>query len=479
MSHIHQKIKLFKFLAYFADFIIFCISARVAIIVEHLFHDKPWHTLDSNSLNLLFFPFIVIIWLIALLWVERKMLYRTISIPDIFLNVLKVTIFSTLLIIGINFVFKFSFFYRTTILLFTTTSFILLLLKRVIMKLILSYLRKQGKDVKNILVIGVGNRAHFLVKEFERHKEYGLLVKGVIDPSPDSCKTYLDKHPVIGGLDSIPHAIRELAIDEIFFATKLEFIKDLENIIAFLTDTGINHHIIVNITPFEMDISNLRVKPILEEYYGLPTISFHSVSSSLYALAVKNFIERNIALLLLFCLTPLILSLIMLIKFTSRGKVIFSQERIGLRGRKFRQYKLRTMVDNAENKKLDLDHLNEHDGPVFKLSNDPRITPVGKFLRRYSLDELPQLINVILGDMNLIGPRPLPGKIDQFTQKQFRRLSMKPGITGLWQVSGRNNIKSFEDWVKLDLNYIDNWSLLLDLKIAFKTIPVILRGSGK
>ena len=163
-----------------------------------------------------------------------------------------------------------------------------------------------------------------------------------------------------------------------------------------------------------------------------------------------------------------------------KGADLFKQERIGLHGRKFNAIKLRTMIQDAEKTKKELISLNEQNGPAFKLGNDPRITKIGYFLRKYSLDELPQLWNVIKGEMNLIGPRPLPvsevENIDNFSY--LRRHSMKPGITGLWQVSGRNNIKQFEDWVKMDLEYIDNWSFLLDIKIAFRTISTVFSGTG-
>jgi len=157
-----------------------------------------------------------------------------------------------------------------------------------------------------------------------------------------------------------------------------------------------------------------------------------------------------------------------------------SKPRVALNGRKFYQYKFRTMVSNAEDLRKDLDHLNEQSGPVFKITKDPRITKLGFFLRKFSLDELPQLINVLKSDMNLIGPRPpIPSEVQEYTVEQLRRLSMKPGITGNWQVNGRNTLAEFKDWVKLDLEYIDNWSFSLDLKIILKTIIVVLSGTGK
>ena len=213
----------------------------------------------------------------------------------------------------------------------------------------------------------------------------------------------------------------------------------------------------------------------------MPTISYHAIPADLYRLYLKNFLEKCFAFFVLMVASPCLILISILIKMTSKGKIFFKQERIGLHGRKFNAIKLRTMIEDAEEVKVDLLSLNEQDGPAFKLDKDPRVTKIGYFLRKYSLDELPQLWNVVKGEMNLIGPRPLPvsevNNIDNISY--LRRHSMKPGITGLWQVNGRNDIKQFEDWVKMDLEYIDNWSLSLDLKIALKTIPAILKGTGK
>ena len=195
---------------------------------------------------------------------------------------------------------------------------------------------------------------------------------------------------------------------------------------------------------------------------------------------MKNFVERISAFILFVLTLPLVIIAVIFIKATSKGPAFFLQERVGLRNRRFKQYKLRTMIQDADEKKKDLLHLNEQEGAAFKISNDPRVTKIGKILRKFSIDELPQLINVLKGEMNLIGPRPpIPSEVENYELHYYRRFSFKPGITGLWQISGRNKIKNFEDWVKLDLEYIDNWSLTQDLIIALKTIPVILKGSGK
>ena len=181
---------------------------------------------------------------------------------------------------------------------------------------------------------------------------------------------------------------------------------------------------------------------------------------------------------LLVLAAPLFALIALLIKTTSKGPVIFRQVRCGLGGREFAFYKFRSMVENAEAAQSQLQHLNEMSGPVFKIGKDPRCTPVGRFLRKFSLDELPQFINILKGDMSFVGPRPpLPQEVEDYERWQRRRLRMKPGLTCLWQVRGRNEI-DFDEWMRLDLQYIDTWSLLLDIKIVLKTIPIVLLGKG-
>jgi len=195
-------------------------------------------------------------------------------------------------------------------------------------------------------------------------------------------------------------------------------------------------------------------------------------------LLVKKSFDVALSFVLLVLLSPLFLLVAILIKLNSKGPVFFTQERVGFNKRRFKLFKFRTMVDNAEKLREELEEQNEVSGPVFKIKNDPRITPIGKWLRRISMDELPQLINVLKGEMSLVGPRPpIPSEVERYEWKDRRRLSMKPGITCLWQINGRSNIP-FEKWMKLDKEYIDNWSLWLDLKILAKTIPAIIRGSG-
>jgi exopolysaccharide biosynthesis polyprenyl glycosylphosphotransferase len=218
----------------------------------------------------------------------------------------------------------------------------------------------------------------------------------------------------------------------------------------------------------------------LDELLGRPLLIFRTTPEDSWRMVVKQVVDRLGSLILLVVLSPVFLLIALMIKFTSPGPILFRQQRSGLNGRPFTIFKFRTMVTNAEQFQHELSAMNEMSGPVFKVTNDPRITPAGKFFRKYSLDELPQLFNVWRGEMSLVGPRPLPvDEVKRFENLSHRRrLSVKPGLTCLWQVKGRNQINDFREWVRLDLEYIDNWSLWLDFKILLMTIPVVFRGTG-
>jgi len=204
-----------------------------------------------------------------------------------------------------------------------------------------------------------------------------------------------------------------------------------------------------------------------------------SPSYPVWARGSKRLIDITVSSLLLVVLSPLLVLLTIGVRLTSGGPAIFAHTRCGLRGRPFQFYKFRSMVIDAEARKRELIHLNEVQGAAFKIARDPRVTRFGRWLRKYSLDELPQLWNVLLGDMSLVGPRPpMPSEVVSYTQRQVQRLAVIPGITGLWQVSGRNNLSSFEQWVDLDLAYIARWSVWLDLRILARTLPVVLRAEG-
>ncbi|MCF7668909.1 MAG: sugar transferase [Verrucomicrobia bacterium] len=221
-------------------------------------------------------------------------------------------------------------------------------------------------------------------------------------------------------------------------------------------------------------------RTVADEFCGMPILVFRSTPDESWSALGKRVLDFVGALTAVVVLSPFLLTVAVIIKLTSPGPVFFKQKRSGLNGRPFTMLKFRSMVTNADQLKQELAVLNEMSGPVFKLSNDPRVTKIGRFMRKFSVDEMPQLLNVLRGEMSLVGPRPLPvDEVKRFDDRAHRRrLSMKPGLTCLWQVSGRNNVTDFKEWVRLDLEYIDNWSLWLDIKIILRTIPIVLTGAG-
>jgi exopolysaccharide biosynthesis polyprenyl glycosylphosphotransferase len=322
-------------------------------------------------------------------------------------------------------------------------------------RLLLFRLKKHGAlDVRHVAVVGAGADAREFARKIEEHRDWGLQLVGVFQP------------------EEMRHVLERGGIDELIVVTDNEPLSHFHDTFLLCEELGVTARVVLNFFPH----SFARME--LESFSGSPLLSFSTTPSNEALLLVRRIMD--IVIVCIFGIPVLLVVGIsaLAIKLTSPGPAFFKQERCGLNGRPFTMYKLRSMVDNAEQTRVELEALNEMDGPVFKSSRDPRRTPVGKFLRKFSIDEFPQLYNVLRGDMSLVGPRPpLPQEVARYERWQRRRLSMKPGITCLWQISGRNEV-SFQDWMKLDLTYIDNWSLLLDLKILLKTVPVVLLGKG-
>jgi len=400
--------------------------------------------------------------------------------PILFQNVLVASVFGTFFLITTTFLLKQALFHRTTVIFFFGISFLLLLLKRWFAKYYLGQIRQRGKNSRNILIVGSKKRARILAEQLTHHAEYGYTIACILDPSGEREGEKICEHVVEGQFENFEKIVKEKAIDEVFFAMPTSLIHGFYKKVEFLTSIGINFHILMNLDAFTNGILRLDIKPFVDEIYGLPVVSYHSSNKKLSRLYAKSVFEFIASAGIFLVFSPIFIIVPILIKFTSPGPIFFKQERIGYNGREFKLFKFRTMYQDAEKRLAEIEHLNEQSGPAFKITNDPRITKIGKYLRKFSIDELPQLFNVFFGHMCLVGPRPpLPNEVNQYKPEWRRRLSMKPGITGLWQISGRNDLEEFEEWVKLDLEYIDNWSFALDIKIILKTIPAMIFGTGR
>ena len=342
---------------------------------------------------------------------------------------------------------------------------------RLVIFLGLRGIRRQGGNTRNLLIVGSGPRAVRALDSVEHHPEWGLRVVGFIDDSDVPVDPRIPSRQIHKFIN-FPDLVRHLVIDEVVVACPRSMLDQILPVVGVCAQVG------VPITLLSDLFGDVLPPPRVTRFNSLTALSFESVHHSRSKLAIKRMIDVVSAACLLALVAPVIGVAALIIRGTSPGSPIFRNIRCGRNGRRFEMLKLRTMSVDAEKRKEELAALNEMDGPVFKIHDDPRVTPVGRVLRRWSIDELPQLWNVFRGDMSLVGPRPpIPDEVDQYATSERRRLSMRPGITCLWQVNGRNAI-GFADWVKLDVEYIDNWSLSLDLKILAKTPPAVLKKTG-
>jgi exopolysaccharide biosynthesis polyprenyl glycosylphosphotransferase len=387
--------------------------------------------------------------------------------------IFKALFWETLFLGSIIFAFKFQEVSRLFIFLFVATAFLLLSSARTVVRITARYIRGRGLNFRNILIVGAGRQATEIADAILQYKDWGMRVYGVILDTEENDNQVAGTYAVKGNIEDIPFIITNEIIDEVIFAVSQKRIEELESVFLMCEEQGVRTRVAMSIFP------HLIAKPHIEDFGGIPLLTFSTTPENELLLAVKRAFDVVVSFTLLITLTPLFVFLSIVIKLTSPGPVFFRQERVGMNGRLFTLYKFRSMLTNAEAMKKDLMHLNEMGGPVFKISNDPRVTPIGRLIRKYSVDELPQLINVLKGDMSVVGPRPpVPEEVAQYERWQRRRLSMKPGLTCLWQIQGRSRIIDFEKWMRLDLQYIDNWSLKLDLKIFLKTVPTVFLGRG-
>ncbi len=361
---------------------------------------------------------------------------------------------------------------RLWILLFVALAGLLISARVVVVRLTARWVRSRGFNYRTVLIAGTNRTARKIAATIGEHPYWGYRILGFVRESEDDPSSPIDSSLILGRVDEIADIVQEHVVDEVLFALHRQQPNQLENLLLQLEEQGVR-------TRFALDLfPHARARVQVGTLEELPLLTYSTAPSNEIQLLVKRAIDVAISLLVLGLALPAMLIIAAAIKVAQGGTVLYRQTRCGLNGRRFTLLKFRTMIEDAERQQKALDHLNEMQGPVFKMRRDPRVTRIGRWLRRFSLDELPQLWNVIKGDMSLVGPRPpVPQEVSSYERWQRRRLSMRPGLTCLWQIEGRNEV-DFERWMELDLEYIDNWSPLLDIKILAKTIPVVLSGRG-
>jgi exopolysaccharide biosynthesis polyprenyl glycosylphosphotransferase len=375
-------------------------------------------------------------------------------------QVMRASSLATIFLISLVFIFK-QLPARSVILLFAPISFLVMMLKEELLRQWIQSRIGQAQMRKRLILVGSNEDCERINREFGSAGGDSVEIVATLDLNKSSIENLVDY-------------LHEHSANGVLLCAKHTFFGQIERAIQACELEGVEAWLLA-------DFFNTQVsQTTLDDFNGRPMLVFRSTPEDSWQKVAKQAIDVFGALAFLLALSPAFILISILIRLTSPGPILFRQRRSGLNGKPFTMLKFRSMVTDAEQLKEELRVLNEMDGPVFKLTNDPRVTSVGRVIRRWSIDEWPQMINVLLGDMSLVGPRPLPvDEVRRFDDVAHRRrLSVKPGLTCLWQVNGRNEVKNFKDWVRLDLEYIDNWSIWLDVKILFRTIPVVLLGTG-
>jgi len=363
---------------------------------------------------------------------------------------------------------------HTFLVVFCAATLVYLLAFRLALRLIIRELRNLGVNRHRVLIVGANERTAHLIDVLQMHAGLGYSLIGILDNDTErGALTASSGVPYLGPITDLKESVLQGEVDEVYICLPVRSrYEDIQEIAHLCEGAGVPVHLVADLFPMRVATSRLMH---LED---IPLLNLSTIPEAHGKVFMKRAIDFVGSSILIAMLSPMLILLAILVKLDSKGPVLFAQERVGQNQRRFKMLKYRSMVVNAEQIQATLLDQNEMDGPVFKIKNDPRITRLGRFIRKYSLDEFPQLFNVWRGEMSLVGPRPpIPAEVAQYTWSQRRRLSIKPGMTGLWQVSGRNEV-GFEEWVEMDLEYIDSWSIGLDLLILLKTFRAVVAGRG-
>jgi exopolysaccharide biosynthesis polyprenyl glycosylphosphotransferase len=425
---------------------------------------------------------IIIIWYLVFRFFDLYASYRKQNFGRIFWEMVKGVFVSFLLLSFLMYFFKITDVSRIMMGIFLILNITMLGFTKGFAYRTLTRFRAKGFNFRNILIIGSREGAKEVIDAIGDRLEAGYRILGCLEINGNKVGEKVKNGvKVIDTVESMEKILLKDVVDELIFAMPLHMITDVEKYISMAEDVGVA----VRILP-QWHIRQLGYTPNIgslhfETFLGIPTMALTTTPNGEISLLIKSLFDYTMAAIAMIFFLPLFMVIAGAIKLCSKGPVFFKQERLGLNGRKFILYKFRTMTNNAEEEQKKLKAMNEADGPAFKIKKDPRIVPIiGTFLRKTGIDELPQLINVLKGEMSIVGPRPpVSSEVGKYDNWQRRRLSMKPGLTCLWQITPCRNDVCFEEWMNLDLKYIDNWSLGLDIKILLKTPWALLTGEGR
>jgi exopolysaccharide biosynthesis polyprenyl glycosylphosphotransferase len=441
-----------------------------------------YHGLSTDPNYYVILLLIIIVWHISFKWMGMYISYRKSSFWQFFSAVVKSCLMGIVLLNIVLYTIHIQEISRLLMTIFLLLAIVLLTLSKLLVYIFLKKFRSNGLNTRNVLIIGCKQRAIDVIRAVEGGQDNGYIILGCLDISPGMIgNSVIGRHQIIGCVDQLEIYLKNTIVDELIFALPLKILPSPEKYLSMAEDMGIK----VRIVP-DWQLHNLSYQPEVaaiqfEDFSGVNTMLLQSTPLNEGKLFLKMVFDSVVGFAFFTAFLPFFIVIGAAIKLTSKGPVFYRQERLGLNGRRFTLYKFRTMVDGADQLKDTLQQLNEADGPAFKIKKDPRIIPwVGTFLRNTSLDELPQLLNVLRGEMSLVGPRPpISSEVNEYSIWQRRRLSMKPGLTCLWQIAPRRNELSFEEWMHLDLKYIDTWSLLNDFRILIMTARAVLTGAGR
>jgi exopolysaccharide biosynthesis polyprenyl glycosylphosphotransferase len=422
-----------------------------------------------------YLPFIALFTLLLILVYRQQGIYRLrrqISWIDEVYAIVNGTATGTIITIVFIFIYQGAFYSRLIFMYAGIFAVVFLGLSRLIKVSLLRHIRRHGIGTKRVLIVGIGEIGRTVLRAVVANPECGLNIIGFLDDNPAKGETDIGRFKALGKIGNLPRIIDLEKIEEVIVTLPWQYHDKIMSIMAHCERQNVTTRIVPDL--FQMRISHMQI----EEIAGVPMIGIREVGINGLNQLIKRLLDITVAGLALTLAAPLAGLLALMIKMESPGPVLFTQQRVGKNGRLFTIYKFRSMIDGAEYQKDELQLFNEAAGPLFKIKNDPRMTRLGRLMRKLSIDELPQFYNVLVGDMSLIGPRPsVPAEVEQYQEWHKRRLEVAPGITGLSQISGRSEL-TFDETALLDIYYIENWSPALDTKILLQTIPKVLFGSG-